>query len=193
MSGVLQRLKSGILGQSPSDYQLEYACNIGGWSTYYELLWLAKQARQHYRILEIGAYMGRSTRALADNTPGFVAAVDDFKGPRDIRLPTFLRDNLFEMFVSSTSDLLQSGKVRPIVADHGEFSIDFTPDMIFIDGSHEYEDVKRDILNWGTKMKHGDLLCGHDYTNMDTVRKAVHDTLNHFDLVEGTSLWYCIV
>lgn len=35
--------------------------------------------------------------------------------------------------------------------------------MVFIDGSHEYEDVKADLEVWLPKVKRGGILAGHDY------------------------------
>jgi len=38
-----------------------------------------------------------------------------------------------------------------------------TLDFVFIDGSHEYEDIKDDIQSWLPKVKRGGVLAGHDY------------------------------
>jgi len=37
-------------------------------------------------------------------------------------------------------------------------------DLFFIDGSHGYEQVKRDISNYWSKLKIGGILLGHDYS-----------------------------
>lgn len=50
-------------------------------------------------------------------------------------------------------------------------------DFVFIDASHEYDDVKKDIVAWYPKVKKGGYLCGHDYTTFDGVRKAVDETI----------------
>ncbi len=190
MSGVIPLSLSAILARKYTRPVVEYAENIAGWMTYNELAWLARQAQKHFKIVEIGSYMGRSTRALGDNTPGFVVAVDDFKGPRDVNLPSIIRDNLFEMFVYAIGDLGVRGKVMPVIADHSDIDIDFSPDMVFIDGSHEYEDVKRDINYWLPRVVKGGLICGHDFTNLAPVRQAIQEELPKAKVAKGTSIWF---
>ncbi len=59
-----------------------------------------------------------------------------------------------------------------------------TADMVFIDGDHSYEAVKRDIELWLPKCRK--LICGHDYNE---VWKAVHDVLGKITgIYEG--IWY---
>ena len=40
---------------------------------------------------------------------------------------------------------------------------DETLDFCYIDADHRYEAVKRDIEMWLPKVKHGGVICGHDY------------------------------
>ena len=53
-------------------------------------------------------------------------------------------------------------------------------DLVFIDGDHSYEGVKRDIEAWLPKIKKGGWISGHDYTRKG-VAEAVSD---YFDEVE---------
>ena len=61
-------------------------------------------------------------------------------------------------------------------------------DFVFIDASHEYEDVKNDILAWLPKVKRGGILAGHDYyVNQDWfsgVKKAVNEIFSDFETSE---------
>ena len=52
----------------------------GAWMSAYELTWLAEAASLGGLIAEVGAWRGRSTRAMADNTAGFIYAVDPWAG-----------------------------------------------------------------------------------------------------------------
>jgi hypothetical protein len=61
--------------------------------------------------------------------------------------------------------------------------------MVFIDGSHEYEDVKRDIMAWKTRMKKTGLLCGHDIS-YPGVKKAVDELLTGYAIVQDADIWH---
>ena len=55
-------------------------------------------------------------------------------------------------------------------------------DFVFIDGSHEYEDIKNDIISWMPKVKKGGVLAGHDYYLSTTCIflgiKKLYDSVN---------------
>lgn len=166
--------------------ELSKALKIEGWMEPLELAWLAKQASLHSLIVEIGAFKGRSTRALADNTSGLVIAVDDFYGPREIEYSN--RHRIYEEFVANVAGL---PNVVVIKADHRALpEPEFTPDMVFIDGAHEYEAVKKDILYWIPRIVPGGLLCGHDYGWCPGVDQAVNEIFPNVQVAPGTSIWF---
>lgn len=189
------------------------ALAIEGFMDHYDLEWLAEQALTHHRIVEVGSYLGRSTRALADHTPGWVVAFDDWYGPREKfileqtedgeTIATELkvdRENAFSTFQQNLSDHISSGKVRIVRGDHSEFfrfppewvrgthQPEDRPDMVFIDGSHEYPDVKRDILGWYPRVARGGLLCGHD-CSCDAVMRVLLELFGKVDAVPFTDIW----
>lgn len=47
-------------------------------------------------------------------------------------------------------------------------------DFVYLDGLHDYENVKTDIAAWRPKIRSGGLLAGHDI-NMDGVRLALDE------------------
>ncbi|MES1989091.1 MAG: class I SAM-dependent methyltransferase [Pseudomonadota bacterium] len=166
-----------IFVRDGDDIHIDRALKIEGWMTQEELLWLAEQAKTHNSIAEIGSYMGRSTRVLGDNTSGVVYAYDDWYGPREVAIPDSERDLLWQKFCDNLKDLIGK-KVIPCRKNHTEFSAEPLVDMVFIDGDHQYDSVKRDIDFWRNRLANGGLLCGHDL-DQEQVKKAVTDCLGY--------------
>ena len=124
-------------------------------------------------FVEIGSWMGRSTSCLGQIIKQSkknirVFAVDTFEGSEehtdDIRN---ISTSLFELFQKNISLCEVSDIVTPIqgasldvVSKFEDESIDF----IFIDASHDYENVLADITAWYPKLKPGGLIAGDDYS-----------------------------
>lgn len=163
--------------------QIARARAIPGWMDEVELTWLAEQAAIHTRIVEIGSFLGRSCRALADNTRGTVTAVDTWAIAHaaygDIA-------TLFERFQENMTGCDNLRIVRKLSAAAAQELADERFDMVFLDGDHSYEGVKADIEAW--KPLATGLLCGHDYTDHEGVRQAVNEMLPGAK-VEAGSIW----
>ena len=167
------------------------ALTIDGWMNEDELRWLAEEASEHDSIIELGCLLGRSTRALGDHTKGEVIAIDDWYGPREIFVPDEVRASLYNQFLDNMSDLIIKGKVRPLRVSHrDEVSLAKVrdADMVFIDGDHNYQAVKEDILFWQKKVVKGGLLCGHDARDI-SVSQAVIELLESPGIVPNTDIW----
>lgn len=161
------------------------------------LCWLAAQAQTKKRIAEIGCWRGRTTRALADNCPGIVYAIDTWKGApgleRDLDycIEHFQdEDWLINEFRENTKDIRLS-KLVPIRATSLQAATYFQDkffDMIIIDADHEYENVKADLMAWLPKLIPGGLICGDDY-NYPPVRQAVKEVFGLTDLDPDARFW----
>lgn len=179
-------------GSSSKRLNLEKTEGIPGWMTLQESEWLAEQAMKHKSIVELGCCYGRSTRALADNTSGKVFAVDHWQGPPEERMTEEEVAKIWPRFQEAMKDHIESGHVVPIHADHSMLpELDFggTPDMIFIDGAHNEDAVRRDIRNAEKRIGDGGLICGHDY-NWADVKSVVDEVIPNRQLVPGTTLWF---
>jgi predicted O-methyltransferase YrrM len=69
-------------------------------------------------------------------------------------------------------------RVRMIREPSLEATNNFTDtlvDFVFIDGDHSYEATLADCEAYYPFLKKGGFFCGHDYANLDSVRKAVTD------------------
>ncbi len=161
------------------------AKRIRGWMDEVELTWLAGQAETHTKIVEIGSFLGRSCRVLADNTLGTVTAVDtwNFEHPAYGDVTT-----LFAEFKSNMTGCDNLRIVKKLSVAAAQELADERFDMVFLDGDHTYEGVKADIEAWGPLVTVGGLLCGHDYTDHESVRRAVMELLPGAR-VEANSIW----
>jgi predicted O-methyltransferase YrrM len=129
------------------------------------------------RVLEIGSYLGASTYALAAGLAargGTIWCVDTWEnqtmpeGPRDT-LPGFLENTArFRAMirpVRKRSDELQAEDAQ-------------TPlDLIFIDGDHSYEAVRRDIERVQAWVAPEGVIAFHDATSFPGVGRAVGELL----------------
>lgn len=62
---------------------------------------------------------------------------------------------------------------------------DIKADLIYVDASHEYEDVKADIENYSTLLNDGGVMFGDDYS-WPGVFRAVNELLPHKRVVDST-------
>jgi predicted O-methyltransferase YrrM len=90
-------------------------------------------------------------------------------------------DSLYNEFISNTA--LLDSVIVPLRMSSLEAAIQFEDnsiDFVFLDASHEYEDIKADIKAWYPKVKPGGLFAGHDYA-WDGVNKAVKEFAQEHD------------
>lgn len=134
-------------------------------------------------FVEVGCWKGKSICFLAvevinSNKDITVYGVDTWKGSAvHQNNPEIINDTLYETFMNNISPV--SHIVKPIRMSSLEACKQFKDeslDFVFIDASHEYEDVKKDIDNWLKKVKPGGILAGHDY-NWPDVTRAVNEVL----------------
>lgn len=69
-----------------------------------------------------------------------------------------------------------------------EFIPDNSVDIIFIDGNHKYEFVRKDIQLYTPKLKKGGLLTGHDI-DYPGVNQAVTELVKKYD-VGPNNVWF---
>ena len=62
-------------------------------------------------------------------------------------------------------------------------------DFVFIDASHDYENVIADIVAWYPKVKEGGVISGHDYPTWEGVKKAVNEYFKWNDIMSREQCW----
>jgi predicted O-methyltransferase YrrM len=127
-------------------------------------------------LLEIGSYLGASSRFLAAGMPadGRLYCVDTWnnetmpEGPRET-LPEFQKntapfaDRIF-IVRKNSKDLAAEDLALPL-------------DLVFIDGDHSYEAVKRDFDKVAPWLGDGKILAFHDCTYFEGVSRVVGEAM----------------
>lgn len=160
-----------------------------------DLYWLAEQARNCRKILELGVLHGRSVRAMLDNSGARVWCVDSWRGP-GASIPGGPRgrratEEDYQIFLANIADVKHRVIIFRMTTDEAyrRLSRDFF-DMIFIDANHSYEAVRADIINYLPVLKKGGLMCGHDYNkNWPGVVRAVNELIKNPQKA-GKALWW---
>jgi hypothetical protein len=172
--------------------------NIQGWfdfSKFYDEM--VQQAQDGSHFVEIGAWKGKSTSYMAveiansqkkiqfDCVDTWMGGEEVYEQDRDI-----INGSLFETFIRNMKPV--EGYYNPIRMTSVEASKtydDESLDFVFIDGAHDYDNVRLDVLSWLPKVKTKKFLGGHDFS-APQVREAVESVLPKDKiLIKGNSTW----
>lgn len=135
-------------------------------------------------FVEVGSFKGRSSIAMAVNiinsekdikfycVDTWLGSIEHQSGQgsedKDV-----VNNNLKNVFIKNIEPV--KNIITPIEKTSIEAANDFEDgslSFVFIDASHDYENVKKDIEVWYPKLKKGGTLAGHDW-GYSEVRKAV--------------------
>lgn len=151
------------------------------------LRWLAQKAADkatgHPQFAEIGSFVGLTATILAEF--GHVDCYDIWRdtGSSDPINELYRQHNVFRVFRQNIKRSDTPSNIADIfVQDHFHADCEWLLlhrkgkyDLIFIDASHEYADVKRDITEATKAIHPGGILCGHDYGFFSGVTDAVDE------------------
>lgn len=158
--------------------------NIQGWFGFQDLYQeQVDRVQTPAHFVEIGAWQGKSTAymavAIAQSGKQIkFDVVDTWQGSLEHQDDAIVKEQrLYDVFLNNIEPVkhivnpqrMTSMEASKLYADH---SLDF----VFIDASHEYEDVLDDIRHWLPKVKPGGMLGGDDY-NWPGVNRAVKELL----------------
>ena len=169
------------------------------WFNYPELYKkMVKRFSSGSKFLEVGSWKGMSSAYMAveiANSQKDIEfyCVDTWEGSIEHEQYGIDTSSLYDTFLDNMEPVrkyYKSIRARSLqaVKQFEDNSLDF----IFIDASHEYQDVKEDIIAWLPKVKQGGVIAGHDYLNVDFpgVEKAVHEVLGDKITTEETCWVY---
>jgi predicted O-methyltransferase YrrM len=146
-------------------------------------------------VLEIGTFDGNTALNLAANInqDGIVYTVD---------LPSDKHQDIPLIFDNSIPDdqiglqyknAPYENKIKQIYSDSTKINwkdVETPLDLMFIDGCHYYEVVKKDTLNAIKYVRKGGLIVWHDYGMIHDVSKVVDETTSTHEVhaIQGTRL-----
>ncbi len=146
-------------------------------------------------FVEVGSWKGRSSAYMAVEiaNSGFSIkfdCVDTWEGSIEhIEMEEVKTKKLYDMFLNNIAPVRPYiNPVRMTSLEAAKTYKDGSLDFVFIDASHEYEDVKDDITTWLPKIKKGGILAGHDFGSSG-VNKAVHELLSGKPYTVAEDCW----
>lgn len=168
--GLTSRAQDSKRAMHPTAEIYESCRTVEGWLTYEEgvlLHALAKACPVGSAIVEIGSYKGKSTIWLATGSRAgngcMVSAIDPHTGS----IPDKRRGETVWTLDAFRENIARAGVpdlVAEIVATSEQTVRQFRQPigLIFIDGEHEYPFVRRDCLEWASKVVPGGVIALHD-------------------------------
>jgi Methyltransferase domain len=154
---------------SPYDRAVVYPFLEHGWYSHADFFENYMREHQVKTIIEVGSWLGTSTRHLAKCLPndGLIYAVDHWLGSEEHQsgqpfwspaLP-----KLYELFLSNVMHERLTSKIIPVRLDSFTASqtLSVMADIVFIDASHDEESVYYDLKTWFPHVKRGGILCGN--------------------------------
>lgn len=151
-------------------------------------------------FVEVGSWRGRSSVYMGVEIVNSgkelkMVCVDTWEGCVENKGHDLLvNDGLYKEFLQNISSVNTNRpdtllEMRMSSLDAAEFVENFSLDFVFIDASHDYENVIADIRAWYPKVKEGGVIAGHDYPDWPGVKKAVEEYFNRGDIVSKYKCW----
>ena len=153
------------------------------------LVELNKLIPQESSCVELGVYEGQFSRMILDViNPKQLVLVDPYimnndktYGEKLNYSPTaYSTEDGYQELIRKFTNEIYSGQVS-VIRKYSYEVVKFVPDniydVIYLDGSHLYFDVKKDLDEWLPKVKDNGFICGHDYIDFECfgVKEAVND------------------
>lgn len=121
-------------------------------------------------VVEIGSYLGASTCFIATLLPsdGVVYAVDHWQGNQEWTTHSGFKEAQSLFYQKFLSNVIHKGlceKIIPMKMPSVEAAklLTVTPDLVFLDGSHDFDSVYQDISTWFPLLEKEGILCGDDF------------------------------
>jgi len=143
-------------------------------------------------MIEIGSYLGESTIIFAEHFNS-VISIDPFIDKDDVDDVNFNYANFGKVYEAFKKNIENVSNILHL-KETSDDAINKLPQekyfMVYIDGVHTYEQVKKDINNYKNIISEGGFVCGHDYSiHWKGVKKAVNEAFGSPDIVFEDNSW----
>jgi hypothetical protein len=152
-----------------------------------------------FNIIEVGSWKGASAIHMADQLrdykiPGQILCIDTWLGAEEMWFkpdreqfgrysglnlkngyPSFYFDFLRNVLFAGHQDRITPFPTTSQIAASLLSKLDFKADMIYIDGSHTYEDVLADLRAYWKLLRGRGIIMGDDYCEWWGVKRAVEE------------------
>ncbi len=159
--------------------------SVDGWLSSDEGNLLAEHAKEKI-CLEIGSYKGKSTLYIAQ-TAKFLVSVDTFRANETGQA----QDQLNSTYNEFAANLSGYENVVPVIGRSDFVYLAFKDDyfdFLFVDGMHDYNSVKSDVINYLPKLKKDSVVVFHDYSDAwPGVQRCVDELFGQPDEIVGSA------
>ena len=130
--------------------------------------------------VEIGVMQGAYSKTLCEENPNLtLSSIDPYKALYNEPETIGWGDDGLEKRFKDATKLLSSYNCEIIrktsLEAVREFPYEYL-DFVYIDGSHEFDYVMCDIIEWGKRVRKGGIISGHDYC------KSYQDVIDAVDI-----------
>jgi hypothetical protein len=142
---------------------------------------IIKELPDNSKFVEIGVWRGQSVCFAAVEIINLkknitIYAVDTWEGSKEENLWEIDNETNIETIYENFLNNIEPVKdiivpIKKTSVEASKLFEDKSLDFVFIDASHLYEEVKKDINHWFPKVKIGGYIGGHDYTNNEPFEK----------------------
>lgn len=169
--------------------------NIDGWFTFPELYTKAVDVSpDNSHFVEIGSWLGKSAAYMAveifnSNKKIKFDCVDTWEGSIEHQtMSQVINHTLYDNFLENIKPVKEFiNPIRLTSLNAANLYEDNSLDFVFLDASHDYDNVKADLLAWYPKVKIGGVFAGHDYPGFEGVKLAVDEFTNNNNINLHTS------
>lgn len=146
-------------------------------------------------VVELGVWKGRSLAGILPvcaQNGNHVFAIDQWGTIAGDLLTDDSNTAILDIFKTNLKLLGHESIVTIIQSDTSTAAQQFedgSVDLIFVDGDHSHEGVRKDLFAWIPKLKPEGVMFGHDYHWFEGVRTALAEVLPRRVALVGGSLW----